>query len=80
MEQRSPELRFKLEEVESVWPQLVEMLGFTDIAFPREISTTTNGKKTGRFAALKLTWDDLRQADIDAYSKVRRMAERYGYG
>lgn len=79
MNERSPDFRFRVEDIEAAWPKLVSCLGFEPSGFPSEVSKSTNGNATGRWAPIEVSWDLISALDLKTCLEIRDLAKEYGY-
>lgn len=70
---QNPDIRYRIEDIEFVWPELMERLGMQGTDLPPV------DKKTNSRPHEPVTWRDLQIEDRDLSDRVKRIAEKYGY-
>jgi hypothetical protein len=77
-EARNPELRYKVEDIAKIWPEMLERSGFPRVPYPTHVPTTTH-RSSGIRKAKDRTWDELSACDHEATERLKDMAREYGY-
>jgi hypothetical protein len=75
---RSPELTYRLEDVATRWPELLQRAGFPDVPFPAHVSVRTHASSGFRKAKLR-TWEELLEHDREGTLLLQDQAVSYGY-
>ena len=67
--------RYKVEDIDDVWPQLLDIMGKEQCPLP-DIPRNTHSK-AGRFE--KMSWEKLEFRDPELTKYIKEAAHRYGY-
>lgn len=84
-EQRRPDYRFRIEDLESEWPVMWQRLGLGDAPplNPRAVDYpnkhATRKRHDHAELAARMTWDEVKSWGPSIHDRLRRMADSYGY-
>lgn len=75
--ERPDAYRFRIEDIDTEWPVILDLLGQPQCSVP-DVSRTIN-RNSGFRAAPKVTWEQLESVDALSVCAVKRYAKELGY-
>jgi len=73
------DLFFRIEEIDSVWPRICELLSLPEGSEIPPINRDYGSQVDGPTKPVPMSWEDMEKIDYASAARVREMAERYGY-